>query len=163
MSSSEDERPERMYRRGRPVIPVFEPEELLYRRCTLDEVDGEHLAPTAISFKGWSVNRGSLSEPEDVIVGFPGWGIARFKVVDVPRGLNTEGTTYYEIRVEHEPEENNYAHTEIRTYRNGQLDRRVKLSPTNREKLKAMKETFSRRIRVIRQPEIHASPIDSGI
>lgn len=154
-----------MYQAAQPVVNTFAPEELLYRRCTKDEVEGDHLEPTAISFKGWSVNRGSLSEPEDVLIpdddavddNYDGWGIAYFEVRDVPLSLETEGSNVFTFKPVHVPKPENYSHSEIRTFRNGVLDLRAKLTTINKLKLKQLKEAFSRKTRILLQPQIYAS------
>src|SRR6266446_10620740 len=98
-----------MRRLGRPIDPVFEPNEQLFHRCRLQEVDGDRLLPTAISFRNWSVNRGKYSEPLDVpIPHWKDWGIAYFRVDQVPGPLTTEGGTVWEFKPEHIPEEENY-------------------------------------------------------
>lgn len=83
-------------------------------------VDGTKLLAQAISFRNWSVNRQKYSEPEDVLVpDWPDWGIAAFRVADIPLSLESASGSRFDFRVEHVPLEENYAHSEIRTYKNG--------------------------------------------
>ena len=70
-----------------------------------------------------SVNRSKYSEPGDVLYSlypkYIDWGVAEFRVEDLPASLESEDESVFEWKVEHAPEEGNYAHSEVRTYRNG--------------------------------------------
>ncbi len=151
MSSSKSDRPERMYRVGRPIDSYFEEDELLYNRCRLEHVDGERLLPTGIRFPDWSVNRGKYSEPEDVLIPeYWDWGIAQFEVSSVPKSLNLPGNTQFEFRVEHDPLENNYSHSEVRTYKDGNHHRKLEVNKTVK---KQFRQILSDRTLLIRQPK----------
>ena len=141
-----------MYRRGRPIDPIFEPAEWLYHRCKLEEVDGDRLLPTAISFRNWSVNRGKYSEPEDVLIpDWKDWGIAKFRAEHVPGPMNTAGDTVWEFKIEHDPLEDNYSHSEIRSYKNGALA--PKPQPSDLIK-KAFRQIISDNSAIHRQPRV---------
>ncbi len=141
-----------MFRRSRPIDPDFDPLEDLYIRCRLCDVIGNRLSGVSIRFPDCSVNRGKHSEPEDVLI--PHWldfGIATFKVVHVPQSLTSESGTKFEFKVTHVPEDDNYAHSEIRTFKNGFHDGKVKVSSLVR---KEFRQILSERTTVIRQPTI---------
>ena len=118
-----------MYRRGRPVDPLFEPSENLYRRCQADQIVGRIL-PQAFRSPSFSVNRGKYSEPQDVLIpSYERWGVAGFQVKDVPSRIVSSGGTQFEFRIDHIPEEDNYSHSEVRTYKNGRFDPKLKVAP----------------------------------
>jgi hypothetical protein len=122
-----------MYCRDRPVVPEFEQDELLFRRCRADQVDVESeraLAP-AFQFPGnvrLSVNRGRFSEPGDCR--YPDRHhdyVVKVTVRDIPPILkaDNDGNTCH-FRPVHDPirqddqlafEFENYGHSEIRAYR----------------------------------------------
>jgi len=69
-----------------------------------------------------SVNRGKYSEPGDVL--FPNYfhlGVAEFPVskIPTPRSFTDQqgNVKDYELKVEHDPKEENYAHSEVRAFR----------------------------------------------
>lgn len=129
MTSSQPELPARMYRNGREIDPVFDPEELVYHRCILsDLVDGK-FSSVSIKFPDWSVNRGKYCRPSDVLL--PSWldfGVAEFKVKDVPSDMKSSGDTNFNFKIEHDPLEENYSHSELRVYKNGFHDKKVSVS-----------------------------------
>ena len=61
--------------------------------------NGQYVYPSAIRFPDFSVNREEFSEPEDVLLhNYPdclGWGIAAFRVKDLPLPVQTEKNTEY--------------------------------------------------------------------
>ena len=145
-----------MLRTGRPVVPHFEPTEPLYYRCTSDHIVGQHLSRMAIKFPNISVNRGGspgshvFGPPEDVLIpDWLDWGIAEFKVMEIPTPLRPDDPqgAQYEFKVSHEPEEENYSHSEIRTYKNGRYSPKAKVS----DKVKS--EFLSQKTRIIRMPK----------
>lgn len=111
--------PERLLRRGRPVDPEFAPSERLFRAIARrDFTENGGLLPTAFEFPDFSVNREKYSEPADVLLSRPTHGVAAFEVQDLPGELqNPDGA--YQFKVEHAPEEDNYSHSEVRTYKDG--------------------------------------------
>lgn len=148
-------RPQRMLRAGRQPNQQFNPEEKLYRRCTKDEIKGTHLEPAKISFRDWSVNRhGEDGEPADVLIPTPedaasgkdytGWGVVSFQVKDIPTGFQGASGSHFEFRPEHVPLEFNFAHSEIRTFKNNTHDNKYSFSKTDKIKAKALKENLSR-------------------
>lgn len=128
--------PERMITGSLEPVQEFEPDEKLYRRCSNDMVIGGHLAPPSVTtqpqgidFPEMSVNRGNFSEANDVCLAisrtdsdWDRWGIAQFIVSDVPEQYN--GTLIpqqpeWTWRLFHNPDPENYAHSEVRSYGDG--------------------------------------------
>lgn len=122
MYVSPPDRPERMYQRHRQVLPDFDGREPLYLRYGREDFVEGQLALAAIRFPKTSVNRGSLSEPEDVLFAedgkYNGLGVVEFEVSDVPpRIAQEQGPTYaFFMRHVHIP-------TTIRTARFGLIRR----------------------------------------
>ena len=117
MYVSPPDRPDRMYRNGRPALPHFDFDELLYLRFGLDDFLGGQLAPAAIRVPGQSVNRGSLSRPEDVLFhpegNYNGLGAVEFKVEDIPGTIVGDQDSTFMFFMRHKPLEENYSHSEI--------------------------------------------------
>lgn len=115
-------RPDRMYRHDRPVDPEFLPSELLYYRIAVTGPVGSCPDGVDIRLPEDSVNRGKYSEPTDVL--FPDYfhlGVAEFPVskIPAPRSFTDQqgNSRGYELKVEHDPKEDNYAHSELRAFR----------------------------------------------
>ena len=152
MSSLEASRPDRMFRRGRPVDDNFDLSEELYYRCQAQHVDGQWLLPGAIRFPNFSVNRSKYSEPGDVLIpSYQDWGIATFVVKDLPEPESTDKRTEYEWRVVHDPLEDNYAHSEVRTFKNDVYSENIKVPATIKKKFR---QILSERIIVTCPPKI---------
>jgi hypothetical protein len=144
--------PARMYRNGRPVDPNFDHDENLYRRCKGDQIDGDRLARDAIGFPDWSVNRARYSEPGDALLpDWPDWGVVRFTVGSVPPRITSPGGPVFEFRVEHVPEDRNYAHSEVRSYKNGQHSRKLDVPKTVKVEFR---QRLSEQTTVIIEPQV---------
>ena len=112
-----------MLRRGRPPNNRFDPAELLFHRFNRDMIspaahpDGLVLQ---IRVPDASVNRSEPDgKPEDVLLGrypkYKNWGILAFQVADVPTPyVHDAGGIHH--RVEHDPLEKNYYHSEVGAY-----------------------------------------------
>lgn len=111
--------PSRLLRQGREPDPNFLPSERLFRRSRPSALDDDPLFEAVITFPDPSVNREKYSLPEDVILGYPGFRVFTFRVQDIPRSLD-EGGRAFTFGVEHVPEDDNYAHSEVRTYCDGE-------------------------------------------
>lgn len=118
MYISPRERPERMYRRDREVVPDFAVAELLFLRYMSQHfVQGELLPAGIRSQLKQSVNRGRFSEPEDVLFSetgeYDGLGVVEFRVANIrERVEQPQGPTFI-FFMRHEPEDKNYSHSEI--------------------------------------------------
>jgi hypothetical protein len=141
-----------MFRRDRPVDENFDVAEALYYRCQAQHVDGHQLLPEAIRFPNFSVNRSKYSEPEDVLIpSYHNWGIATFGVRDLPEPESTDEKTEYEWQVVHDPLEDNYAHSEVRTFKNRTYSEDLKVPTTIKKKFR---QILSERIIITHQPRI---------
>lgn len=160
MSSSEVNIPERLLRQGRIVDRQFDSSERLYHRCQLRHIDSERLLPEAIRFPNFSVNRSKYSEPEDVLLpNYQDWGIAAFEVIDIPESQSTDTNTEYSWRVEHDPLDENYAHSEVRTFKNSVYTENLKVPTTIK---KEFRQILSDRARVIHKPRIQSEHNSTG-
>lgn len=159
-----DDRPRRMWRQGREIDPVFEPTEPLFSRCAKkdiiegDENSADVLSSIAVRFPDFSVNRGKYSEPEDVLipsVGEPLDKYAQMGIVKFTVGTATwehkPDQVKYEMRVEHNPDEHNYSHSEVKTYKNGVYDSGVKINNTIKKEYRAR---LARGAEIVRRPSI---------
>ena len=145
-----------MLRNGRPPDPHFELDDSLYRGFRADEVINGRLIPERIKFyPRMSVNRGKYSEPGDFLyVEYPKYrdcGVAECKVADIPGRLVSEGGPVYEWRLEHTPLEDNYAHSEIVTFKDG--IHTLTLDPPKHIK-KTVRQILSDRLVVVLEPEM---------
>jgi hypothetical protein len=117
-----------MYRAGRPADPHFEPDERLFHRCLKVHLEFGRVLPAAFRSPDFSVNRSKYSEPVDVLVPvYRRWGIACFEVAVIPSEMSSPGGVSYQFQVDHIPEEDNYAHSEVRTYKSGKHSRKLKV------------------------------------
>lgn len=113
-----------MLRNGRGIDSGFKPWHLLFHRCKKDDVEGNRLLPASISYRNTSCNWSKYSRPCDVIFDKPGWGIAMFFVRHLPTNLPSirdDKMKEFSYRPGHEPEDLNYSHSEIKTYKEGVL------------------------------------------
>ena len=122
--------PDRMRQNGRGVDGSFGLEEFLYRRFTDSEIKGQELHTDQLPFHpAMSVNRQKYSEPQDVLYPnyFQSCGVFQFRVNAIPPRYETDGGVIYEWAPVHVPEPENYAHSEVRTLKNGLFDPGLKL------------------------------------
>jgi hypothetical protein len=107
-----------MYKLDRGVVPDFAVAELLFLRYMSQHfVQGELLPAGIRSQLKQSVNRGSFSEPEDVLFSetgeYDGLGVVEFMVADIPERVEQPQGPTYIFFMRHEPEDENYSHSEI--------------------------------------------------
>jgi hypothetical protein len=142
--------PRRLLREGRPIDQQFSVTERLFFRIPPLQPGQEPqqvVSPDQVAgLPRTSVNRARYSKPRDVIWGRPNHGIAMLLVQEVNGKTFIDGDDRYEIRIEHDPIDDNYAHTEIRIYKNDErvyerreIDPRVRL---------ALREIISRSARI---------------
>jgi hypothetical protein len=98
----------------------------------LDWIENENqIKPANIHFPDQSVNRERFSRPKDVLLPdgserSKSWilcGVASFRVADLPGDMQSPGGVSFRFTVEHDPNEDNYSHSELRVYKNGQRER----------------------------------------
>jgi hypothetical protein len=106
-----------MYQRDRPVVPDFDGAEGLYLRYGRDDFADGHLLLASIRFPRTSVNRASLSLPEDALFDengkYNGLGVVEFKAYDLPPRINQSQGPAYVFFMQHVPLPANYSHSEI--------------------------------------------------
>ena len=151
--------PDRLRSNGRQPDPIFEDNECLYFRCSVDQIDENGILQDAIKFPNWSTNRAKYSEPEDVLLPkFSNWGIAQFRIIDIPKSLQSEGGITCQFRPIHDPVSlsvedgdtyENYAHTEVRTFKDNVFD--IKRKPPTLIK-KEFRARLAARIKIIKRP-----------
>ena len=154
-------RPARMYQNGRPVDPDFPATEKLYFRCMLNGISQTgQIKPTYIHFPDQSVNRERFGRPRDVLLPDGSkrsktwilWGVAMILVGDLPPEMRTNGGITYSFTAEHDPWEDNYGHSELRVYKDGQRESdKKKINPHVKKEYRAK---LALRTRVIVQPII---------
>jgi len=155
-------RPYRMFQEARPN-QIFLGDEVLYFRCRKDwlEPNGNNIKPANIPFPNQSVNRQKYSKPKDVLL--PSmeaktkewifWGVARVFVRDIPEDMKTQGSAKakevsYEFCVVHDPENDNYSHSEIRVKKDG-----AEVKKVNSQKIKkAYRTDLSFKSKIIIKP-----------
>jgi hypothetical protein len=129
------------------IDPYFEPNEALYRRM---QPNSYPITPATmqklIVFPDCSVNRSKYSQPEDVLKPeYFHWGILEFFVQDVPNKLQ-DGESISNFEVVHCPLEDNYAHSEIRSFKGGILKEPSKTLKTR------FRDEIAKKARVVRAP-----------
>lgn len=131
-------RPSRMFMNQRKLDNNFSENESLYFRCMKESVDQEKqiIKPASVPYPNQSVNREKYSKLKDVLL--PNldkkskkwifWGVAKISVKDLPKKQEIQhnpkaAKITFVFKVEHDPESDNYGHSEIRVYKNNILDR----------------------------------------
>lgn len=159
-------RPARCYRNKRAVVNQFEDSERLYFIGFSDwiETDGR-IRSAFVPIPDMSVNRSGLSgrfwfvllpEPEYPEDDFALTkrrlckGIARIRACELPNHFVEQDKTY-SLRVEHDPLDHNYHHSEIRVLQDGVWIRGKDLST---EVKKHYRSKISDHARVILKPEV---------
>jgi hypothetical protein len=150
-SSSTHKRPIRMIRRDRQIDNNFSPADHLYHRCVKEDVIDDRLIPSRIRYDDISVNWSRYSKPWDTIFDFPNEGIARFVVKHLPKELpkalppapknarkQATPAALHSFFPSHDPCDDNYAHCEIGTYKNGVRQKRVNLSNTVKKEFRTI-------------------------
>ena len=126
--------------------PEFEASERLFRRIHPSHLIDGLVAEAFLPFPAFSVNREKYSRPEEVLQGHSSFGIAAFRVVDIPERLQDPNGTTYWFGVEHRPEPDNYSHSEVHSYLEGESR---EPSKTVR---KQFRELLRRRIVILQEP-----------
>lgn len=111
-----------MLQDGRGRDQEFKDKERLYFRCVGEDIENNRILAARIPYNEISNNRSKYSEPWDVIFDYPQHGIFQLQVLALPIGLPQEQPhgrpiALHDFRPEHVPLPENYAHSEIWTYR----------------------------------------------
>lgn len=132
-------------------------DECLFLRCIPDHVDEGRVHSAGIRFPNTSVNRCRYSEPEDVIIPEPEMAYARLRTRDVPGALTSPGQVTVAFVVEHDPEEDNFSHCEIRAFKDGQhISDKGKLPPSVK---KEFRQRVSEKTEVLHDPRRPTTPV----
>jgi len=147
------ELPPALCRKGRPIDPEFQPDEEFYFRVRPDQIDGDRVTPLSIQVPAQSVNRQKYCpNPEWVLLPkYLDCGIAVFLRRDVPPSMTSAGNVTYSFIVEHDPQEENYSHSEVRCYRDQETVFKPNLK-VNQETKMNFRMRFAEKMRVIRRP-----------
>lgn len=113
-----------MFRDGRGVDNRFVPRHRLFYRCKKEDIEGDRLIASRISYQNKSVNWCKYSKAWDVIFDYPRQGIAQFMVrhlpKELPRERPDEKAKTYTFAPSHVPVDENYSHSEIWTFKAGE-------------------------------------------
>ncbi|HUG94013.1 MAG TPA: hypothetical protein VML55_24495 [Planctomycetaceae bacterium] len=116
--------PREMMASGRPEDQSFDDEELLYRRFAPDLLDGDEIAIAAVELPDMSIIREKYGRPQWLLLDedYADWGVLAFHVRDIPpnRAVWHEGVVAYVLEPRHVPYRNNYPHSEVWAYREGE-------------------------------------------
>ncbi|HXJ38758.1 MAG TPA: hypothetical protein VNH18_05740 [Bryobacteraceae bacterium] len=128
----------------------FDPEEQLFYRFDGDFKLGAPLRGIDVRSPDFSVNRAKHGGLPDFVL-IPQWltsGIAMFEVRAISWSMESEGKVTFSWSVEHVPEEENYHHSEVHTFKagvkcekSGQVSQMVK---------KAFRQAIAERMTVIK-------------
>lgn len=148
--------PSALRRDGRPLDPVFLPDEGLYLRVRADQVDGEDVSVGSIRLPAQSVNRQKYcANPQWVLLPkYCEWGVALLVRGDVPEAMSSPspGGIRYRFTIEHVPEDENYSHSEIRVYRGDEVVFNQKLE-INATVKKNFRMQLAEKMRIIQRPQ----------
>lgn len=151
------DRPEDMYRNGRPAVPEFDPSEWFYYRIqpafVQDDgtIDPVHIP--SLQCPDLSSNRSRFSQPWYVLyprAKYGEWAVFRFQTNDLPTTVQADapGSTVYTVRTEHDPEDDNYGHCETRLYREAEKMVSANINKNAKNKLRL---AFSRALTIERK------------
>jgi hypothetical protein len=135
-----------MLQNNRPADQDFAPEEDLYWRF-------KEFVPLAFKLINQSLNRSKHGcQPEWILLPcYKTYGYGVFKVQDIPPFKMTDGNVSYDFRVEHDPKDINYCHSEIRVYKDGtRINRQIK---GNLEMKTNYRMEIFEKIRVLKDPD----------
>jgi hypothetical protein len=149
-----------MMRNGRAVDHGFLGYHRLYYRCaTKEDVEGNHLLPARVRAYDISVNWSKYSKPWDVIFDKPLAGIVLFFVhdiqLDLPIDLSSAAREQdkpkpHLYRPIHEPEDDNYSHSAIAIFKDGERITKERQVGTNAKK--EFRQIISDRSLILRHP-----------
>lgn len=131
-----------MLRADRDVDHSFLPRHRLFIRCTTEDVADGRLIGSRVPYKNTSVNWSKYSKAWDVIFDYPGFGFAQFIVRRLPKQLPKElpdrNARTFTFFPGHVPLENNFSHSEIWTFRDGQRFPEAELSKTAKKEFRTI-------------------------
>jgi hypothetical protein len=147
------DRPREMFRNGRPVVSELGASCSYYHRvdpalASLVQPDGriDPIHMSSYECVDLSSNCSRFSEAWYVLyprADFGGFAIFKFRGQDLPKTIAREvaGAAPYDLKTEHDPEDDNYGHCETRVYREGLRMRKNQVKREGKNKLRLI---FSR-------------------
>jgi hypothetical protein len=142
--------PPEMLANGRNPDPTFEPNEELYIR--FDQMDGKAVSPICIKCPQ-SSNRSKYSQPEWVLLcdypKFVNFGYGSIQVCEIPPELTSDGNIVFAFKPTHAPLDDNYSHTDIEAFKEGQCVKRL----NNKKLVARFRILLSQKIQIIRFPQ----------
>jgi hypothetical protein len=120
-----------MLQGSRKPDPDFAADESLYRRIRPDMYANGQIELDAVELPDMSVDRGKYAQPEWLLLGeHADWGVAGFRVKDIPARLVHLGTWAYTFEPRHVPHKRNYPHSEVWAFEDGaHIDGKERLDP----------------------------------
>jgi hypothetical protein len=136
-------------------VPFDDADELLYIRIKETDVFGSGVLPAVVQIPDWSANRARFSEPEDVLIGYPGFTrVGEFRVGDIPPCVEPDPpepgqkrAVAWQFWAEHDPIPENDAHSEVRMRKDGESYVRNK-EPGSKTYKKKIRNELARIVRV---------------
>jgi hypothetical protein len=128
----------------------------LYHRCKREDFEGGDLIHARIKHDGASVNWSKYSKPWDVIFDNPGEGIIQYIVANLPKEIPKEFPKNtipkpQSFRPVHDPESQNYPHSEIWAFHG---DVRTPASKLGDRAKKEFRSIMARQAIVLLRPSI---------
>jgi hypothetical protein len=124
------EKPPEMFRNNRPKVDI-DPTERLFRRVSPDDWGEPHPEVDALDIPDMSVNRGRpIGEPIWVLLEsdeYSDWGIVYFVAGEIPSRMSHSDGSEFTFQTVHVPLEENYPHSEIWAYKNGERSQAKRL------------------------------------
>jgi hypothetical protein len=131
--------------------PNFAPSELLFRRVPIEDVANGSVSDSSLPSPSFSVNREKYCTAEQVVQAWQGFRVAAFMVGDIPVELKSDGGEVFNFGVEHTPEQDNYAHSDVNAYQEGMKLESTKKPP--RHVRKKFRDLLRQRIAILDTPE----------
>lgn len=158
------DRPQEMYRNGRPPVPEFLKDECCYIRVHPSRIQPDNVVdPGHVQCPDLSSNRSQFSQPWYVLYprkDFEAYAVFRFRPQEILKTVKSEnlggGTPVaYEVRTVHDPYEDNYGHCETRLYRD---EERMEPNKISKGAKKVFREHMSRALKLERPAGIVYPP-----
>ncbi len=114
--------PPEMMTNDRLADPVFDEQELLFRRFSADHFNGSEVSIAAFELPDMSVIREKYGQPRFLLLEdkFRDWGAVAFRVRDIPPNRAIwHGPLVYVLEPRHVPLKYNYPHSEVWVFHNG--------------------------------------------
>ena len=110
--------PDELIRNGRSANQNFAQTEQFFFR--FHKLDAGKVPIQSIRCPDQSTNRSQycLNHEWVLLPNYQGWGVAALMFRDLPAAMTTSGKVRFEFGAVHDPQENNYSHTELSVIKN---------------------------------------------